>query len=516
MSALATGIRRAGWLSWPVRVALLATAYAFCWAAGMAFSRGAPTLDSAEQLVWSYALEAGYWKHPPLPSWIMHGLVAVFGPSVALPFFAAQACTAIALALMWRLGCEFMSPLRSLAAAALTALVGYHGWSAYEYNHNTALLPFQAAALLAFWFALQRRAWGWWVLAGACAGAAMLVKYVAVFPLAAMALYFAARRGLHTPRRFAGMAIAVLAGFAVCAPHIAWLLRNQFPPFQYARAVAVHAPDAASWLRGIGRFVLMQVLLVSPLLVVLAWTLRRGRGDARAGEAQAAGDRLFLWVVGVAPLALLLAFAAVTGTVIEPRWGSNMFLGAGWLVMDLLGPREALAARLARAAAWLQAALFLAVAFGVPAATSALHWQGRAQFPSGQFAALAMDAWSRATPQPLRLVVADTWLAGTLSAATGRPLAVLADGDYARAAWVRPEDIAACGALVLQDRSVPAAQWRPGVTQLLEAAPWRGEWVLPWTPRHGLFAPGEEGRRIAWAVLPPHAGGACRLASAGE
>ena len=107
-------------------------------------------IDSAEQFVWAFSLENGYWKHPPMPSWIMHALIQLFGPSVALPFVATQASIVIALALTWRLGCEFMSPQRSLIAMLLTSLVTYHNIGGDCFNHNTALLPFQAAALLIY------------------------------------------------------------------------------------------------------------------------------------------------------------------------------------------------------------------------------------------------------------------------------------------------------------------------------------------------------------------------------
>jgi 4-amino-4-deoxy-L-arabinose transferase-like glycosyltransferase len=477
----------------------------------MAWNHSGPPLDSAEQLVWSYSLESGYWKHPPLPSWIMHALVALFGPSAGLTFFAAHASTAVALALTWRLGCEFMSPRRSLAAAALTALVGFHGWSSYEYNHNSALLPFQAAVVLCFWLAVQRRQWRWWVLAGACAGLAMLVKYVALLPLAALGLYFLFRRELHTATHVAGALLACGIALAVCAPHLAWLWTHDFPPLQYARAVAVRAPDFTTWARSMWEFLGTQLLQVGPMIAVCAWVSRRRKGTQAELPDQPRASTAFLWSAGAIPAVLLLAFAAITQTELEPRWGSNLYLLSGWLVMDLLCPREAVTASALRAATFAQAILFALVVLVVPFAAALLHWQGRAHFPGDEIARKANAAWADATPAPLRLVVGDVWLAGAVVAHARTSLAVLADGDFRRAPWVEPGDLLQCGALVLQDRSVPESQWRPGVTTLLDSSPTRGEWVVRWAPSHGLHAAGNEGRRIAWGILPPAAGGHCRL-----
>jgi hypothetical protein len=86
------------------------------WSAAFTLLQQATGIDSTEQFVWAFSRENGYWKHPPLPSRIMHGLMSALGPSVGLLFVAAQACLALALLLGWCLGCAFMSPRRSLIA----------------------------------------------------------------------------------------------------------------------------------------------------------------------------------------------------------------------------------------------------------------------------------------------------------------------------------------------------------------------------------------------------------------
>src|SRR5580765_3391148 len=73
------------------------------WSTACWLTYSAPEMDSAEQFVWAFSLETGYWKHPPLPTWIMHVLMGVFGTSVALPCIARQASVVTALAITWRL-----------------------------------------------------------------------------------------------------------------------------------------------------------------------------------------------------------------------------------------------------------------------------------------------------------------------------------------------------------------------------------------------------------------------------
>ena len=154
----------------------LALGYLLLWGVVAAIGYRAPDVDSAEQFIWAVSLEGDYFKHPPLPTWIMHGLIALFGPSLVLPVVAAQACIVTALALTWLLGCEFMSPRRSGAATLRTSLVICYDIGGDSFNHNTVLLPFQAATLLRFRLATQRGG-GWlWFSMGLFAGLSVLVK----------------------------------------------------------------------------------------------------------------------------------------------------------------------------------------------------------------------------------------------------------------------------------------------------------------------------------------------------
>lgn len=491
-------------------VVLVALLYAVAWAAGMAHYHRAPPLDSAEQLVWSYALEGGYWKHPPLPSWIMHGLVQAVGPSLGVPFFAAQLSVAVALLLLWRLGCEFMDPRLSLLAAAITALVGYHGWCADTYNHNSALLPFQAAVTLCFYLAVRRGQWRMWVLTGLFAGLAMLVKYVALLPMAGLLLAVLVDRDARTLRTATGMALAAAVALTVFSPHLFWLQAHAFLPVQYARGAAVPLASPAAWLVNAGDFWAAQAERLLPLAAVVGWMLwarRHGRLGPPAEPTQRS-DRLFLWTVGLTPLLLVVLIGLVTRTEIAPRWGHNAFLLVGWLALDALRWPERGAMRALRVCAGVHLALWIASIVVVPRLGEAIGWQGRSSLPGKQLADAAKATWAARTSRPLRLVISDIWLGGTLVAYNGSALAVLADGELPRATWVTARDVLECGALVVQDRTDPL-HLLPGVSRWLATAPWHGEWTLPWAPSRGLEHPRSE-TTIAWGVIPPQGQG-CRL-----
>lgn len=502
--------RRIGWVR---ATALVALGFALCWGAGMASIHRAPPLDSAEQLVWSYTNEGGYWKHPPLPSWILHLLVQLLGPSIELPFYLTQAGIAVALLILWRVGSEWMGPARSFLAATLTGLVGYYGWCADAFNHNSALLPFQAGATAAFWFAVRTGQRRWWVLVGVCGGLGILVKYVALLPLGALLAYALIDRSVRQPRTFMGIGLAGSVAFLVMAPHLAWLSAHDWLPLRYAHGVAAPAQGLGGWLAGAGAFLGSQLLRLAPLIVVAVWLawMRPQLGAPQPAPAVNRSDRIFLWVTGAAPLILIVSASAVSGAALIPRWGYNVFLLVGWLAVDALRwPRGRVAAAL-RVSLAAHLMLWAATVVLVPRLAAAVGWQGRSTFPGAAFSRMARSTWETQTGERLRLVVSDIWLGGTLAAHNPTPLAVLADGEWARASWIRPQDLQDCGALVVHAAELPATDPVPGVTRLLGEAAFRGEWELPWVPWRGLHQPSAQTSRISWGVIPPRNPRACRL-----
>lgn len=489
------------------------------WSLAFGLSYRAPELDSAEQFVWAFSLESGYWKHPPGPSWIMHALIWVFGPSVALPFVATQTSIVLALALTWRLGCEFMSPSRSLIAMALSSLVTYHNMGGDSFNHNTALLPFQAATVLLFFLATRRGAWHLWALTGLFAGLSMLVKYVAVLPLAGLLLYFVLDRSLHRRSQWLGLLLAVGVFATVIAPHLLWLAETRFMPFRYAQAVARAQPGALAALGGLADFAWIQLLRLLPFLLGLWLVLTPRRGGAPRGAATlpaiAAGDRLFVWIVGLAPLVLTMLIGLLGETELQSRWGANAFLMTGVLTMTTLRRTDTpwMLQRTLVAVAVTHLVLSLGMTLAKTALADQLHWRTRANFPGAVLAHEARQTWAAHTHVPLRLVVSDIWLGGNIIANNRQRVAVLIDGHHLKSPWVKDDAVDRCGALILDDLTEDShgrAAPNPALDALMARADVTGTWSLPWADHVSQNTSSERGL-IRWGIIQPRSAKGCKL-----
>src|SRR5438105_7445275 len=498
---------------WPVL--LLCAAQVLLWGLAFGLSYKAPEIDSAEQFVWSFSLENCYWKHPPLPSWIMHALILVFGTSVALPFVATQASIVIALALSWRLGCEFMSARRSLIAMLLTSLVSYHNIGGDCFNHNSALLPFQAAALLMFYRATRHGQLHQWALAGLFGGLALLVKYVALWPLVGMLVYFALDRSLHTRRQLAGLALAMAVVSVMLLPHAIWLHGTGFLPFRYARSVAQALPGLGPTLWSVAAFLSTQALRLIPFVAGAGYLLRRRSGTLQFEFAvhrrPARRDMLFLWVASLAPLLFTLATALLSDTELQSRWGANAFLLSGWLVMACSSRADT--PQMLRRALGFTALAHLLLCLGLTLSKTVLaehlNVRTRANFPGAVLARHAAETWKQHSDAPLRIVVSDIWLGGNIIANSENRVAVLIDGHYIKSPWVREQSVRECGALVLDDLSHGEASGaQAALDAMFKRADATGTWELPWARRDGQ--PGSSGR-VRWGVILPSDAAHCRL-----
>lgn len=293
-----------------------------------------PPVDNLEQMVWSQDLALTYYKHPPLPSWLLRALADVFGYSLSLTYFAGAACAAISIWLLYELACEFVSPRRAAVAAMLTAAIIYYNYLSSSYNHNTVQLPFAIACIALFYRAQRDGHWRHWLWLGVAAGLMMLTKYSALLLFASCGLFLLVQRRLHEPRVWAGIAIATAGCAVLLTPHLLGLAASDSESVQYARLMLF--PHEAGWLERLNNmqeFVGTQIGRSLPALLLSAVVVVLARRRAKAAAPLNGDQEHFLWIVGFGPLVLTLLFAAVTGARLLTGWATTFFALFGlWLV----------------------------------------------------------------------------------------------------------------------------------------------------------------------------------------
>ena len=226
-------------------------------------------LDVIEAMIYGREWQLGYDKLPPLPWWLAEAVYRVFGVDDSL-YALSQIVVIIAFVAVWKTARPLVGATGALAAILIIDGLHYFNASATKFNHNVIELPLWALAGFAFYAALRRDKLGYWVLLGVAIGLAWWAKYFMVMLAAPFALFLVfdrdARRHLATP----GPWIAAAVALAVMAPHLIWLVQNDFLPFNYAEARATPSSGSLDHLRNPAEYLVAQAFFLVPSLVIAA------------------------------------------------------------------------------------------------------------------------------------------------------------------------------------------------------------------------------------------------------
>ena len=452
-------------------------------------------LDVVEGIFWGQEWQWGYYKHPPLPAWLVNlsfELVGGLGP-----YLLSQLAILLTLLFVYLLGCRIFDRELALVGVLLLYGVYYFTWPTPEFNHNIAQMPIWAAAVYFFHRALHENRYRDWALLGLVVGLGLLTKYVIAVLVASMFLLMLLRGEYRRRILSWQVAVSLLVLLLVFLPHLLWLIEHEFLPLQYARDRSAAA--SGSWVTHITmplKFLSVQLLDHLPLLLILAAAglLRRGFW-ARQSRSDGA-DRDFLLMLALGPALLTALAALLTGMGLRDMWGTPMWNLSGLLLVSYLKPEvlKDKAHRLWRVTAiWLGVLLLL---YGLAAIIGNQYKSkpSRTAWPDRALADGVQQQWREVTGcDAIPVVAGDYWLAGLVSLrAEGRP-SVLIEGDLALSPWLKEQQIKQQGVLLVwqsSDASVPA------MFEDLPAPDAFGQLQLEWRQ-------GEAPLLINWGVVSP-------------
>jgi 4-amino-4-deoxy-L-arabinose transferase-like glycosyltransferase len=455
-------------------------------------------LDLIEALTYGREWQLGYDKLPPLPWWLVEGAYRLFGHDLAY-YALAQVTVLAAFAAVWATARPLVGPLGALLSILIADGLHYFNYTAAKFNHDVVQLPLWALAGYAYHRALRGQRLGSWLVLGASIGVAVWAKYFVIVLALPLGLFLLvdreARKALRTP----GPYLALLAALVVMAPHLLWLVENDFLPFAYAEARAAPSRGFIDHLWHPLQFLLEQVGFLVPALLIgapLLWPPAREGGAPSAADAY---DRRIVTVLAFGPLATVLALSTLSGRGTVAMWGYPLFLFLGLSIVlaartGLSPPRAARVLLL-----WALAFTGFAIAFVVNYAVQP-SYDGRYRavlYPGEPLGAAMSQRFRAATGQPLAYVIAGMWDGGNVAHYAREQPRVLIDGDPRRAPWIDLAGLNRRGALVLWtegDRTVLPAAYR-AVAARAQVQP----------PLSLPFLLGPLRLDVGWAILPPQA-----------
>jgi 4-amino-4-deoxy-L-arabinose transferase-like glycosyltransferase len=454
-------------------------------------------LDLIEALTYGREWQLGHDKLPPLPWWMVEIVYRLVGRDVAY-YLLAEIVVIVCFIFVYMAALPVVGATGALVSVLIIDGLHFFNFTAPKFNHDVIQLPFWALAGLSFLRALQSGRLSWWMLLGVALGGALWSKYFVVILALPLVLYLVfdakARRHLLTPGPYVAAAVA----FLIAAPHLIWLVRNDFLPFAYADARAVHSRGFLDHIYHPLIFLLSQLGATLPSFFIASPLFRPWTGKFHFDFTDETFRIVTLLTWG--PTALLIVLSAVTGRGLLAMWSFPLCIFTGlWLVM--IANAEIDRARLTLiAAGWGIVAAIYASAFIVH---SALFLRSNDRFnaqlyPGQEIADRMTKEFQRQTGEPLRYVIGRIYPAGALAhyAREGRPR-VLIDGDPKRAPWIDIADLKRHGAIVVwidfDRKALP-----PYAMEVAKDAVVQPPLEIPWLWRGGITENG-----IGWAILKP-------------
>jgi len=410
-------------------------------------------LDMLENHVWGIRWQWGNSKHPPLYGWLTALWFDVF-PRTDLSYRVFAALNiGVTLALMLAIARRFLTPAQQMLAVMAALAMPPLGFVAFTYNANSAMLPFWAGTILFYLRVIERRHWADAVLLGAFAAGAVLSKYFAAVLLLALLCHALAHRRtraiLASP-----LTLATTATFLVLvAPHIVWLVHNDFTPVTFAaRGQGDASLDALA--RSQVEFLLAQPVYALPGLGLIALLRRPGDGGPlfawrQVREALSTiGGSVLVWAgLLTVPLAMLLAL--IVGSPLTSNWSVPIF-SVMPILLVLLMP-QGIAERMRRWTVGL-ALGFMALMLAVSPIIRAQILERahvNAAVPMAAMAKASAELWEARIKDPIAFVSGHGNPTYASSFYLPSQPHVLEGPDLAVRPWVSRDDLAEVGVLVI-------------------------------------------------------------------
>ena len=271
-------------------------------------------LDLIEALMYGREWQLGYDKLPPLPWWLVEAAYLITGQDWSY-YLLAQLAVCAALAVIYLAARPLIGGTGALVAVLIVDGLHYLNYTSAKFNHDVVQLPFWALAGYALHRALRKGQIVDWLLLGIAVGMSLWAKYFVVVLVAPMVVFALidrdARKCLVTPGPYIAAAVALV----IMAPHLIWLVRNDFLPFAYAEHRAVLSRGWYDHLWHPFEFAASQLFFLIPslLIAVPLFYPRRRADEPPVAVAADAFDRRIVALLAFGPMATVLAMGAVSG-----------------------------------------------------------------------------------------------------------------------------------------------------------------------------------------------------------
>ena len=378
------------------------------WTVVPAISNTNLPLDTIEALAWGSNLDWGFDKHPPLSAFAVEIFYQIFGSQDWAYYFLSQVFVISTFFVIFKFSEDFFgNPFHSLISVLLLEGIYFYNFTTPEFNVNVCQLPFWALSVLYCWKGHKNNKIKDWLLFGLFAGLGILSKYLFIYLLVAMDIFFIYMI-IKKKINFKCL-ISLIPFFLVLLPHLIWLTENDYTTIAYG----LHRAGASDQnfldhlfypLIFLGKqigtltlFFLMVALLISKFKAKLSFKDKK---------------LLFLLIINTVPIILMFLTSMVMGIKIRTMWMTPFYLFLGVLLVYIFQSQINLNKLKSFITVFLILFIFSPLAY---AYVSIIQKDKRTDYPGKENARIVQDWWDNKYGGEIIMVIGNEWKSGNLS-----------------------------------------------------------------------------------------------------
>ena len=366
-------------------------------------------LDTIEALAWGSNLDWGFNKHPPLSAFAVEIFYQIFGNQDWAYYFLSQAFVVSAFIIVFKFSEDFFeNKIHSLISVLLLEGIFFYNFTTPEFNVNVCQLPFWALAVYYCWRGLKKNDNLSWLLFGLFAGLGILSKYLFIYLLIAIDVFFIY---LIIKKKFNFKClVSLISFFAVLLPHIIWLVDNNYTTITYAlhRTGIEESNFFINHISLPSIFLGKQIGILVPFFIMVLFIISKLKVKINFKDKKL----IFLCVINIIPIFLIFLTSLFMGVKIRTMWMTPFYLFIGVLVVYLF-KKKIVIKKLK-----YFVSIFLILFISYPAIyfyISITKTDKRTDYPGKEISYIVQSKWDDNFVDRIGVVGGDEWHGGNLS-----------------------------------------------------------------------------------------------------
>jgi len=365
-------------------------------------------LDVIEAIAWSEGWPLGWEKHPPLSSWFPGLFFKIFGNQDWAFYFLSQIFVTLSFFIVWKFSEDFFqNKFHSLISVLLLEGIYFYNFTSPEFNVNVCQIPFWTLTVYYCWKGIQNNKNIDWLLLGVFASLGFLSKYLFIYLLVAIDLFFIYL--IINKKLNFKFFISLIPFFLILTPHLIWLNENNYITIVYGlNRTGIEESSYLDHLYYPFLFLIKQLGILLPFFIIFSFIITKPKCKFTLKDKKL----IFLLAINFLPIIFIFLTSLILGARIRTMWMTPFYLFSGVLLVYTFQKYINLKKIKNFSLVFLFLFLFSPMAYLY---VSIFQTDKRTDYPGKEIANKIQKKWDSNFTNNIGIIIGDEWHGGNLS-----------------------------------------------------------------------------------------------------